>query len=101
MVSKTSVSALGGYCTNKSPFSEIWPTVQISLWKIPRFSYFSIKKIINIYIAKVNVFAEVSLKRSKFYCQNHPIKFQSQNVWSVKNQISAPNRLTMGHPKKW
>ena len=49
------------------------------------------------------VFAEVSLKRFKFHLQNHQnilsiltIKFQSQKVWSLKNQISVGNRLKNG-----
>ena len=62
--------------------------------------------IINIYITKVVVFAEVSFKRFKVHLQSRQnilsiltIKFQSQKVWSVKNQISAANRLKNGTSK--
>ena len=62
--------------------------------------------IINIYITKVVVFAEVSFKRFKVHLQSRQniisiltITFQSQKVWSVKNQISAANRLKNGTSK--
>ena len=54
------------------------------------------------------VFAEVSLKRFQFHLQNHEnilsiltIKFQSQKVWIVTNQISAKNRIKNGTSKMW
>ena len=55
--------------------------------------------IINIYIAKVVVFAGVSFTRFIFHrVTRQKIKLQSQKGWSVKskNQISAPNRLKNG-----